>query len=66
MKLYNISEINVESVIENGEREILESEKLSITYKMKDQFEHPLKVIVSQENDLFMVITVYPVKGGIK
>jgi len=68
MKLYNLSEDDVSSVMnclspnlyfEEGKHEIVSKTKLSPQG-------YPIKVVFSCESDTITVITAYPLKKGLK
>ena len=58
--LYGIPEDTVKRILENKE---LINGKQEVIEECKD-FKYPLKVVVSVENDLAVVITCYPLKRG--
>jgi hypothetical protein len=64
MKLYNITEKDVTSVIDQGKRESLSSGRVSITHELAGKFQYPIKVIGVQDAKSFLVVTAYPIKGG--
>lgn len=68
MSLYNISEIDILSVIEHHNRKLDFSEgKHEIIGEMVfSQYGHPLKVVFSSEKAKIIVITAYPLKRGSK
>ena len=68
MKLYNISEETVLSVIEHRHRELdLADGKYEVIGKESfTQFGYPIKVVFSQEKGKLTVITTYPLKRGLK
>jgi len=64
MKLYNISETDVTSVIDQGNRESLSSGRVNITHEIAGKFQYPIRVIGVQDAKSFLVVTAYPIKGG--
>jgi len=68
MKLYNLSEEEISSVIEDqypglglsdGKYEVIGT-------KMLTRYGHPIKVIFSCKNGQLIVITAYPLKRGVQ
>ena len=68
MKLYNLSEEAVSSVIEMQypEAGFSDGEYEMIGTKMLTRYEYPIKVVFSYEKGQLIVITAYPLKRGVQ
>ena len=64
MELYGITETEVKSAIDQGEREVLQGGKASITYDVGGKFRYPIKVVGVQKGESLLVVTAYPLKKG--
>ena len=61
MKLYNISEETVMSIIESGKSNEIHDGKIIYIDSVKN-FPYPIKIISKIENDLLVIISCYPLK----
>lgn len=68
MKLYNLSEEDVSSIIEhqNPGLVFMEGRHEIISETMFSQYGYPIKVVLSFESGKIVVITAYPLKRGVK
>ena len=68
MKLYNLSEGNVSSVIlnHNPELDFPEGKQEIISEKVLSGHGYPIKVVLLVEKDCITVITAYPLKKGLR
>jgi len=68
MKLYNISERDVSSIIElgNTEQEGFDGKHEIISSEMAGKHSYPIKVVFSFEGEQIVVITAYPLKKEMK
>jgi len=64
MKLYNISEKTVISIIETGKSNEMDDGKI-IYIDSVENFPYPIKVICKIENELLVIISCYPFKRRI-
>lgn len=60
-KLYGISEDTVRLIVKG---KVLTKGNQEIIEKNVKGFKHPIKIIVSVENDIITVVTNYPLKKG--
>ena len=65
MNLYSISEEEINSVIEIGEKISNLDGTLTFVHQFADR-EFPIKVVSKEVNNDYFVITSYPLKRGIK
>jgi len=61
MKLYNLSEETVMSIIEAGKSNEIHDGKI-IYIDSVENFPYPIKIICKIENDLRLIISCYPLK----
>ncbi len=68
MKLYNISEESVLSIITQAcsENAIEEGKHELISDNIFTEYGHPIKIVFSCEKNKIIVITAYPLKKGVK
>ncbi|MCK4819991.1 hypothetical protein KA005_29775 [bacterium] len=62
MRLYNIRENDVLTVIRKGKREILSDGKISVVHDLRTKFKYPIKVVGVQTDKALLIVTVYPLK----
>jgi hypothetical protein len=63
MKLYEISEQDIQSVYLYGSKKVLQDGRIELLWKSSEKFQYPLKVVGTETNEGFLVITAYPLKG---
>jgi hypothetical protein len=64
MKLYGITELDVQDVCSNGSRKVLADGRIEILWKSGEKFQYPLKIVgIETADEGFLVITAYPLKG---
>jgi len=64
MRLYGLTEEDVESVIKSGKKQVTAAGKLTYVGQVRERFTHPVKVICVQEAGAILVVTAYPVRKG--
>ncbi len=65
MKLYNLSEYDVETVISTGEKEIISDKEHVFVARLSGRL-LPLKVVCKSIENSYSIITCYPLKRGLK
>lgn len=67
MRLYNISEDDVKTVIDEPDSVIEDKDKVISIKHIENKFANmPLKVVYSGDNDATLIITTYPVRKSYK
>jgi hypothetical protein len=64
MRLYGLTEKDVELVIECGKKQITASGKLTYLGQVNERFTHPVKVACVEEADAILAVTAYPLRKG--
>jgi hypothetical protein len=63
MKLYGITEDDIEAACEHGSRNVLLDGRVEFIWDIAERFRYPLKVVGVETDKGFVVITAYPLKG---
>jgi hypothetical protein len=63
MKLYGITEQDVQDVCSYGSKKVLSDGRIELLWKNGEKFQYPLKVVGVETGEGFLVITAYPLKG---
>lgn len=62
MDLYQISEQDVRSIVENEKREFTPGEKFIIVSDSLTKYKYPIKIAAKHSEDSIIIVTAYPLK----
>jgi hypothetical protein len=64
MRLYDLTEKDIESVINHGEKQDTTEGKLNYRGEVKERFKYPIKVICVEHGNTILVVSAYPLRKG--
>jgi hypothetical protein len=63
MKLYGIAERDIEEVCVHGTKSELPDGRVAFIWNIAERYRYPLKVVGTETDEGFLVVTAYPLKG---
>ncbi len=62
MRLYELTEEDVERVIDSGEKRVTADGKLTYLGEIRGRFKYPVRVICVEEGNTILVVSAYPLR----